>query len=93
LATYAFIGTFLYRSSLILQAIKKPDSGLRIWAANKIAVLVLLVADPILLHFGWQSSQSVGDQISETLTDSTMLFLIIGAAAAVTGILMAVIKR
>lgn len=65
--------------------------------ANKIIGIVLLVIGLILLYFGWQSSQSVGDQITETFTgrftDSTMWFLIIGAAAAVGGVMLAVIKR
>ena len=65
--------------------------------ANKVMGIVLLVIGLILLYFGWQSSQSVGDQITETFTgrftDGTMWFLIIGAAAAVGGVLLAVIKR
>ena len=65
--------------------------------ANKVVGIVLLVVGLILLYFGWQSSQSVGDQITETFTgrftDSTMWFLIIGAAAAVGGLMLAVIKR
>lgn len=64
---------------------------------NKVIGIVLLVIGLILLYFGWQSSQSVGDQITETFTgrftDSTMWFLIIGAAAAVGGVMLAVIKR
>lgn len=64
---------------------------------NKVIGIVLLVVGLILLYFGWQSSQSVGDQITETFTgrftDSTMWFLIIGAAAAVGGVMLAVIKR
>ena len=64
---------------------------------NKVIGIVLLVIGLILLYFGWQSSQSVGDQITETFTgrftDSTMWFLIIGAAAAVGGILIAVVKK
>lgn len=64
---------------------------------NKIVGLVLLVVGLILLYFGWQSSQSVGDQITETFTgrftDSTMWFFIIGAAATVAGLLMAMMKR
>lgn len=65
--------------------------------ANKVVGIVLLVVGLILLYFGWQSSQSVGDQITETFTgrftDSTMWFLIIGVAAAVGGLMLAVIKR
>lgn len=64
---------------------------------NKVIGIVLLVIGLILLYFGWQSSQSVSDQLTETFTgrftDSTMWFLIIGAAAAVGGILIAVVKK
>ncbi len=64
---------------------------------NKVMGIVLLVIGLILLYFGWQSSQSVGDQLTETFTgrftDSTMWFLVIGAAAAVGGILIAVVKK
>ncbi|GGI95608.1 DUF3185 family protein [Halopseudomonas pertucinogena] len=59
--------------------------------------IVLLVVGLVLLYFGWQASQSVGDQITETFTgrftDSTMWFLILGAAAAVGGLLLAVVRR
>ncbi len=55
--------------------------------ANKIVALILLVVGLILLFFAYQSSQSLGDQVSETLTgrftDSTMWFLLLGAAAVV----------
>lgn len=50
---------------------------------------VLLVVGLILLYFGWQSSQSLVDQVSETLTgrftDETTWFYIGGAAAVVVG--------
>lgn len=65
--------------------------------ANKVIGIVLLVTGLILLYFGWQASQSAGDQIAETFTgrftDSTMWFLIIGAAAAVGGAMLTFIKR
>lgn len=65
--------------------------------ANRVMGIVLLVIGLVLLYFGWQASQSVGDQISETFTgrftDSTMWFLILGAAAAVGGLLLAVVRR
>lgn len=65
--------------------------------ANKVIGIVLLVTGLLLLYFGWQSSQSAGDQIVETFTgrftDSTMWFLIIGAAAAVGGAMLTFIKR
>lgn len=57
--------------------------------SQKIVGVVLLVVGVILLYFGWQSSQSLGDQVSEAVTgrftDNTMWFLIGGAAAVVAG--------
>lgn len=65
--------------------------------ASRVMGIVLLVVGLVLLYFGWQASQSVGDQITETFTgrftDSTMWFLILGAAAAVGGLLLAVVRR
>lgn len=64
---------------------------------NKIIGIVLLVVGLILLYFGWQSSQSIGEQVVETFTgrftDSTMWYFILGAAAVIGGLAMAVIKR
>ena len=57
--------------------------------SNKTLAIVLLVVGLILLFFAYQSSQSMGDQVTEALTgrftDSTIWFLIIGAASAVAG--------
>lgn len=57
---------------------------------NKILALVLLVVGVILLFFAYQSSQSLGDQVTEAVTgrftDSTIWFLIVGAASAVAGV-------
>lgn len=51
--------------------------------------LILLVIGAILLYFGWQSTQSVGDQLTEAMTgrftDETMWLLIGGAIALVVG--------
>ncbi len=56
---------------------------------NKILAIVLLVVGLILLFFAYQSSQSLGDQVTEAVTgrftDSTTWFLILGAVSAVTG--------
>ena len=56
---------------------------------RKIVGIVLLVVGVILLYFGYQSSQSVGDQLLETFTgrfgDETMWFLIGGAVSVVAG--------
>ena len=49
--------------------------------------LILLVVGAILLYFGWQSTQSVGDQLTEAMTgrftDEAMWFLMGGAIALV----------
>jgi hypothetical protein len=57
---------------------------------NIVLALVLLVVGVILLFFAYQSSQSLGDQVTEAVTgrftNSTTWFLILGAAASVAGI-------
>ncbi|MDO8907253.1 MAG: DUF3185 family protein [Pseudohongiella sp.] len=57
---------------------------------TKLVGIVLLVAGVIMLFFGWQSSESLGDQLTEALTgrftDETMFFIIGGAIAAVAGL-------
>jgi hypothetical protein len=59
-------------------------------ASNRILALVLLVVGLILLFFAYQSSQSLGDQVTEAVTgrftDSTTWFLILGAASAAAGV-------
>ncbi|MEY6432898.1 DUF3185 family protein [Thioalkalicoccus limnaeus] len=59
-------------------------------ASNRILALVLLVVGLILLFFAYQGSQSLGDQVTEAVTgrftDSTIWFLILGAASAVAGL-------
>ena len=56
---------------------------------NKVLPIVLLVVGFILLFFAYQSSQSLGDQVSETLTgrftDVTTWYLILGAVSALAG--------
>lgn len=58
--------------------------------SNKILALVLLVVGLILLFFAYQSSQSMGDQVTEAVTgrftDSTVWFVILGAASTVAGL-------
>jgi uncharacterized protein YjeT (DUF2065 family) len=65
--------------------------------SNKIAGLALIAVGVILLYFGWQSSQSVGDQVTETLTgrftDDTMWFIIGGAVAVVVGVFLALVRK
>lgn len=57
--------------------------------SQQIAGIALLVAGILLLFFGWQSSQSVGEQLVETVTgrftDNTMWYFIAGAVASVVG--------
>lgn len=65
--------------------------------SQKLIGLVLLVVGVILLYFGWQGSESVGDQVTEAVTgrftDETMWYIIGGVAAIVGGLFMAVIKK
>ncbi|MCG5499906.1 DUF3185 family protein [Ectothiorhodospira lacustris] len=66
-------------------------------ANNKVLALVLLVVGLILLFFAYQSSQSLGDQVTEAVTgrftESTIWFLILGAASAVAGVGMLVFGK
>lgn len=56
---------------------------------QKMLGIILLVVGAVMLYFGWQSSESVGDQLSEAFTgrftDETMLFIIGGVVALVAG--------
>ncbi|MEX0963958.1 MAG: DUF3185 family protein [Pseudohongiellaceae bacterium] len=56
--------------------------------------MALLVAGVIMLYFGWQSSESIGDQLTESLTgrftNETMFFIIGGAAAIVVGLYLSI---
>ena len=58
-------------------------------SATQLLGVALLAAGLVLLFFGWQSSQSVADQISETLTgrftDETMWYIVAGGASVVAG--------
>lgn len=57
---------------------------------HKVLGIVLLVVGLILLFFAYQSSQSIGDQLTEAVTgrftDSTIWFLVLGAASAAGGL-------
>ncbi|MDR5893600.1 DUF3185 family protein [Halomonas mongoliensis] len=59
-------------------------------ASHRIMALVLIVVGAILLFFAYQSSQSLGDQVTEAVTgrftDSTTWFIVLGAAFAVAGV-------
>lgn len=59
---------------------------------NKVVGVVLLVVGLMLLYFGYQSTETVTEQISESITgrytETTMWYLIGGGAAAVAGLVM-----
>lgn len=61
-------------------------------STNRIIGIVLLVAGAILLYFGFQASQSVGEQVVEgvtgSFTDNTVWYFVLGGAAAVGGLFM-----
>lgn len=63
---------------------------------NIIGVIMLLAAS-VLLYFGFQESQSVGEQVYETFagrfTESTTWYLVGGAAAALGGVIMLIIQH
>lgn len=63
----------------------------------RIVGIVLLVVGVILLYMGFNATESIADQVSETVTgrytENTTLYLIAGAAAAVGGLLLAVLGR
>ncbi|MBW0147138.1 DUF3185 family protein [Marinobacter arenosus] len=65
--------------------------------SSKLVGIVLLVVGIALLYFGYQSTQSVGNQLTETVTgrftDETMLYLIGGAAAAAAGAFLTFFKK
>ncbi|MDO8827282.1 DUF3185 family protein [Methylophaga sp.] len=65
--------------------------------SSKLLGIILLVVGVILLIFGWNASQSLGDQITETITgrftDETMWFIIGGAVAVVVGAFLALGKK
>lgn len=64
---------------------------------TKLMGVVLLIAGLILVFFGWQSSQSIGDQVTEMatgrFTEGTMWYLIGGIVIAVAGFFIAFIKK
>ncbi|MBB5321956.1 DUF3185 family protein [Marinobacter oulmenensis] len=65
--------------------------------STRLVGIILLVVGIGLLYFGYQSTQSLGGQVTETLTgrfsDETMWYLIGGAAAAVAGVFLTFLKK
>ena len=57
---------------------------------NQIIAVILLIVGVVLLYYGFQSSQGLDDQISETftgrLTESTTFLFIAGIVSSVLGI-------
>ncbi len=66
-------------------------------SAMRIVGIVMLVVGLILLYFGFQASDSFGEQVHETVTgrytDDTMWYLIGGGALAVGGLLLAIFGK
>ncbi|MFP4510022.1 MAG: DUF3185 family protein [Spirochaetaceae bacterium] len=64
---------------------------------SKIAGIVLLVVGGILVYFGYQASQSLGDQVVEAFSgrfsDQTMWFFIGGAASIVAGVFLTFFRK
>ncbi|MDQ2069343.1 DUF3185 family protein [Natronospira bacteriovora] len=60
----------------------------------RIIGIILIAVGIALLFFGWQASESVGEQLREELTgrysDQTMWYLIGGGAAVIGGLLLAI---
>lgn len=60
--------------------------------SNQIIAIALLILAAVLAYFGYAASQSIGDQVSQTLTgrftDSTTWYFIFAVAAAVGGSLL-----
>lgn len=63
---------------------------------NRIIGMVLLAVGIILLVFGFQASESLGEQLHESFTgrftESTTWYFILGAAGTVAGLAM-LVKR
>jgi ABC-type uncharacterized transport system permease subunit len=60
--------------------------------SNQIVAIGLLVGAVVLAYFGYQSTQSVTEQIHESLTgrftDSTMWYFVFAVICAIAGIVM-----
>lgn len=65
--------------------------------SQKLLGIVLFVVGILLLYFGWQASESVGDQVTEAFTgrftDATMWYLIGGTAALAAGAYLVLFRK
>ncbi len=65
--------------------------------AQKLLGLVLLVVGLMLLFFGWNASQSLGEEVTETFTgrftDETMWYLIGGAVLSIVGLVLTIARK
>lgn len=65
--------------------------------SSKLLGIILLVVGVIVLIFGFNASQSLGDQVTETLTgrftDKTMWYIIGGTVAVVAGSFLALGRK
>ncbi len=63
---------------------------------NKVLGIALLVIGVILLVFGYNASQSLGEQMAESFTgrfsDQTMWYIIAGAVSVVVGAVLTLRK-
>lgn len=63
----------------------------------RILGLILLVAGAILLYFGFQATESIGEEVVEGVTgrysDETMWYLVGGGVAAVAGLALMLFGR
>ena len=66
-------------------------------SGSRIIGVALLVVGAILLYFGLNATESVGEQVVEGVTgkftDGTMWYLIGGAAAGIVGLVMLLAGR
>ena len=64
---------------------------------NKLLGIILAFIGALLVFFGWQSSESLGEQLTETVTgrftDDTMLVIIGGAVCLAAGLYMAARRK
>jgi hypothetical protein len=64
---------------------------------DKLMGFILLVAGITLLFFGWRSSESLGEQLTETFTgrftDQTMILIVGGAVCLAAGLYMTVRRK